>query len=171
MKRYAQACFELAVERNALDGWQEALKRIAALKTDEKLMRLLENPQLVFDAKKSLLEERLKGVHPLALNLAFVLTAKGNLRRGDDLLQEFNRLVDAHRGTERARVTTAMPLGDEESQSISRRLGGIVHAEVAVESQVDPSMIGGFIARIGDLLIDGSVRQRLETLRKQLTAG
>jgi F-type H+-transporting ATPase subunit delta len=61
-----------------------------------------------------------------------------------------------------------MPLIDEDREAISRRLGEIVEHKVVIDAQVDPSIIGGFIARIGDTLIDGSIRQRLETLKKNL---
>jgi F-type H+-transporting ATPase subunit delta len=59
-------------------------------------------------------------------------------------------------------------LGDEESKAISLRLGEIVDRKVVIDAQVDSSIIGGFIARMGDTLIDGSIRQKLETLKKNL---
>jgi F-type H+-transporting ATPase subunit delta len=65
-------------------------------------------------------------------------------------------------------VTTVFPLGDEESKAISRRLGEIVERKVVIDAHVDASIIGGFIARIGDKLIDGSIHQKLETLKKSL---
>jgi F-type H+-transporting ATPase subunit delta len=61
-----------------------------------------------------------------------------------------------------------LPLSDEEKTTISRRLGAMVEHQVVTEGQVDPSIIGGFIARMGDQLIDGSIRQRLEALKKNL---
>jgi F-type H+-transporting ATPase subunit delta len=93
------------------------------------------------------------------------------LGRGRDILQKFNALVDAHQGIERAQVTTALPLSDEEKKTISRRLGEIVHRNVVMEGDVDPSIIGGFIARMEDTLIDGSVRQKLESLKKSMMEG
>ena len=65
-------------------------------------------------------------------------------------------------------MITALPLDEREKEAISNRLGKIAERKVAVDSQVDPSIIGGFIARIGDTLIDGSVHQKLETLKKNL---
>jgi len=167
-KRYAQAAFELAVERNELENWQQGLREIADLTKDEEIMALLQNPRLPFDAKKSLLQKRLGEITPLVFNLALLLVSKGILRRGGDILQQYNALLDAHHGIERAKVTAALPLVDQESEAISRRLGEIVERKVVIDAQVDPSIIGGFIARVGDTLIDGSIRQRLETLRKSL---
>ena len=167
-KRYAQAVFELALERNEFEGWQEGLRRIVDLTTDKKLMALLENPSLSFAAKKNLLQERLGKINPLASNLALLLVSKGLLKRSGDLLEKYNELLDAHRGVERAKVTTALPLGDEEKDAISQRLGKMVEHKVVVDAQVDPSIIGGFVARIGDMLIDGSIHQKLETLKRSL---
>ena len=168
-KRYAQAVFELALERNEFESWQEGLKKIVDLTTDKKLMALLENPSLSFAAKKSLLQERLRETtNPLVVNLALLLVSKGLLRRSSDLLEKYNELLDAHRGIERAKVTTVLPLGDQEKDAISQRLGKIVERKVVVDAQVEPSIIGGFIARIGDMLIDGSVHQKLETLKRTL---
>jgi F-type H+-transporting ATPase subunit delta len=167
-KRYAQAVFELALEKNEFESWQEGLGKIVGLTTDKKLMALLENPNLSFAAKKTLLQERLGKINPLTFNLALLLVSKGLLRRSTDLLEKYNELLDAHRGVERAKVTTALPLADEERDAVSQRLGKMVEHKVVVDAQVEPSIIGGFIARIGDMLIDGSVHQKLESLKRSL---
>jgi F-type H+-transporting ATPase subunit delta len=167
-KRYARAAFELALEKNELEVWQEGLKKMADSTTDQQLMALLQDPRISFDAKKSLLQKRLGEIHPLAFNLAVLLVSKGILSRSGDIFQRYNHLLDAYRGVERARVTTALPLGTAEKELVSRRLGEIIDRKVVMDSQLDPSIIGGFIARMGDTLIDGSIRQKLETLKKNL---
>jgi len=170
-KRYAQAAFELALERKELESWQEGLKKMADITSDQEVMSLLENPRLPFSAKKTLLQKSLGEMHPLAFNLGLLLVSKGMLGRSRDILQKFNALVDAHQNIERAQVTTALPLGEEEKKTISRRLGEIVHRNVVMEGQVDSSIIGGFVARMGDTLIDGSLRQKLESLKKSMMQG
>ncbi|MGZ3535896.1 MAG: ATP synthase F1 subunit delta, partial [Thermodesulfobacteriota bacterium] len=129
-KRYAQAVFEIALERKEFESWQEGLKKIVDLSADQKLMALLENPSLSFAAKKSLLQERLRETNPLVVNLALLLVSKGLLRRSRDLLEKYNELLDAHRGIDRAKVTTVLPLGDQEKDAISQRLGKIVERKV-----------------------------------------
>jgi F-type H+-transporting ATPase subunit delta len=167
-KRYARAAFDLALEKNELEAWQEGLKKMADSTTDQQLMALLQDPRISFDAKKSLLRKGLAEVHPLVFNLAVLLVSKGILSRSRDIFQQYNNLLDAHRGVERAKVTTALPLDSEEEEVVSRRLGEIVDRKVVIEGQADPSILGGFIARMGDTLIDGSIRQKLETLKKSL---
>ena len=167
-KRYAKAVFELALERNELEGWHEGLEKIAESTRDEELMALLENPKLSFPAKKSLLEKRLGKINPLAFNLILLLISRGLFRLADDISRQYHVLWDAHRGMEHVEVTTALPLSDQDEGVISQRIGKVVGRRIVMDARVDPSMIGGFIARMGDMLIDGSIRQRLETFKKDL---
>jgi len=167
-KRYAQAAFELALEKNELESWQISLGKIAGIAANAKLMALLENPKLSFDVKRDLLEERLGEVNPLALNLACLLMSRGRLRIAGNISQQYALLLDAHYGIEHAEVVTALPLDDEDKERISNRLGEMTGRKVVIDAQVDPSVIGGFKAKVGDMLIDGSIRNRLESLRKRL---
>jgi F-type H+-transporting ATPase subunit delta len=167
-KRYAQAAFELALERNELESWQEGLKKIANLTAHKELMALLETPRLPFEAKKELLRQPLGEINPLALNLAFLLVHKGSLGLSGDILQQYIALLDAHRGVERAKVIVALPLSERDRETISGHLGKVLERKIVIDDKVDSSIIGGFIARMGDMLIDGSIRQRLESLKNSL---
>jgi F-type H+-transporting ATPase subunit delta len=167
-KRYAQAAFKLALEKGELESWQASLRRIADMSTDEKLVALLENPKLPFEAKKALLAERLGKINPLALNLAYLLVHKRRLSVAGDISLQYDRLLDTHYGVEHVEVITALPLGDEDRERISSQFGEITGHKVVIDAQVDPSIVGGIKAKIGDTLIDGSIRNRLEALRKSL---
>jgi F-type H+-transporting ATPase subunit delta len=167
-KRYAQAAFDLALEKNELETWQEDLRGIADLTDDEELMAFLQSPRLPFASKRSVLQKGLGEINPLAFNLALLLASKRRLKLAREISQQYDELLDFHRSIEHAEVIAAMPLIDEDQEAISRRLGEIVKHKVVIDVQVDPSIIGGFIARIGDTLIDGSIRQRLEALKKSL---
>jgi len=167
-KRYAQAAFELAREKNELESWQVDLRKIAELSTDESLTDLLENPRLPFQLKRELLETRLGDINALTLNLACLLVGKGILGIAGDISREYDRLLDAHRGIEHAEVLTALSLGEEDKQRLSSKLGELVRRKVIVDDRVDPAIIGGFKAKVDDMLIDASVRNRLESLRKSL---
>jgi F-type H+-transporting ATPase subunit delta len=167
-KRYAQAAFKLALEKGELESWQASLRRIADMSTDEKLVALLENPKLPFEAKKALLAERLGKINPLALNLAYLLVHKRRLSVAGDISLQYDRLLDTHYGVDHVEVITALPLGDEDRERISSQFGEITGHKVVIDAQVDPSIVGGIKAKIGDTLIDGSIRNRLEALRKSL---
>ena len=167
-KWYAQAIFELALEKKELEGCQKGLDQLAELTRDESLMALLENPKLPFEAKEHLLREKLGEGHPFVFNLALLLVSKDGLRLAGDIDHHFRLLFDAYRGIEHAEVTTAVPLNEKEREIVSNRIGEFTGRKVTLDLQVDPSIIGGFIARIGDTMIDGSVRQNLDSLGKNL---
>ena len=167
-KRYAQAAFKLAHEKGELDSWQGSLRKIADLATDEQLVALLENPKLSFQTKKAILVEFLGKINPLALNLACLLVHKGRLGIAGDISRQYDRLLDTHYGIEHVEVITALPLDDEDRKRISSRFEEIIGHKVVIDAQVDPSIVGGIKAKIGDTLIDGSVKGKLGALRKSL---
>jgi len=169
--RYAQAVFSIARERNELDRWQSDLEGIAHLVEDEVVISLLENPKLCFDDKARLLSERLGTINRLALNLVYLLISRGRLNIIGEIAGEYHRLLDSYRGIERARLVTAIPLGDDDRLMLERRLGAIVGKKVAVEPEVDSSLLGGIVVRVGGKLLDGSTRSRLEALKNEIARG
>ena len=169
-KRYSQAVFNIALETNQLDRWQSDLKKIASLSDDATLIAWLESPKFHFDNKARLLSEQLGDINPLALNLVYLLVARGRLSMVGDITDEYQRLLDSYRGIERAEVITAIPLDDEDKQKLGERLGAVVDKKVVLKPEVDSSLIGGIIARIGDKLLDGSTRSKLAALKRELAS-
>ena len=85
-----------------------------------------------------------------------------------EIADEYRQLLDSYRGIEQAEVITAIPLDDEEIQKIEEQLETIVGKKVVIKPEVDSSLIGGIVARIGGKLLDGSTRSRLETLKREM---
>ena len=135
---------------------------------DATLIAWLENPKFRFDDKVGLLSEQLGDLNPLTLNLVYLLAARGRLSMIGDIADEYQRLLDSYRGIEQAEVITAVPLDDEDRLRLGERLGAVVGKKVVVKPEVDSSLIGGFIARIGGKLLDGSTRGKLEALKREL---
>lgn len=167
-RRYAQAAFDLAMEKNELDSWQKSLVKAVDLSKDEKLMELLENPKLPFEFKQGILKKQLKGINPLALNLVGFLMVRGGLKSVGDISREYDNLLDAHRGVSHAAVLTAIALDSGTKKGMATRIEKILGGEVVIDAQVDPAMIGGVRAKVGDMLIDGSISSRLKSLRNSL---
>ena len=167
-RRYAQAVFEIALGRKELDRWQSDLRTIASLGEDDTIIAWLENPKFRFDDKVRLLSEQLGDLNPLALNLVYLLVARGRLSMIGDIADEYQRLLDSYRGIEQAEVITAVPLDDEDRLRLGERLGAVVGKKLVVKPEVDSSLIGGFIARIGGKLLDGSTRSKLEALKREM---
>ena len=167
-KRYSQAVFEIALEKQELDSWQSDLRKIASLSQDATFIALLQSPRLRFEDKAKLLAELLSDINPLALNLVYLLVDRGRLDTAGEIADEYQQLVDSYRGIEQAEVTTAMPLSDEDRLKLARRLGAVVGKEVVLKSEVDSSLIGGIVVRIGGKLVDGSTRSQLQALKREL---
>jgi F-type H+-transporting ATPase subunit delta len=170
-RRYAQAVFDIAREKKELDKWQSDLDKVAALSGDATVMALLEDPRVPFEAKAKILSGQLGDIEPLALNLVYLLVARGRLGMLGDIADEYRLLLDSYRGIERAEVTTAVALDEKDIAGLEERLGEMVGKKVVVEARVDSSLIGGVVARVGGKLLDGSTITRLMTMRKALAGG
>ena len=167
-RRYSQAVFEIALEKKELDKWQSDLRKIASLNEDATFIAFLESPKFHFEDKTRLLSERLGDINPLALNLVYLLINRGGLDMIGNIADEYQRLLDSYRGIEQAEVTSAIPLDEEDKAKLAQRLGAVVGKKVVLKSEVDSSLIGGIVARIGGKLLDGSTRNRLMALKKEL---
>ena len=167
-KRYAQAAFDIARERDELDRWATDIQTIADLASQPGVLDILDNSRVPFDDKARLLRSGLADLSPLALNLAHLLVEKGRIALADQVRDEYQRLLNEHRGVAEATVITAVPISDDERRAVTQRLQEVTGKEIVLEAQVDPEIIGGLVARVGDRVIDGSTRGRLLDLRRRL---
>ena len=168
VKRYAQAIFEIALERKELDKWQSDLGKIAKLSEDTAFIIVLESPKFRLEDKVKVLAERLGDISPLALNLASLLIAKGRFSMAHDTAEEYQRLLDSYHGIEQAEVITAIPLTDADTQNLVKRLSELTGKKIVLKPEVNPNLIGGVVVRIGGKLIDGSTRSKLTDLQREL---
>jgi F-type H+-transporting ATPase subunit delta len=167
--RYAKAIFGIAVERNELAGWKSDLEKLAVLGANDTLTDLLENPSVHSGDKIKVMSSVLEGISPLALNLVKLLVVKGRFDLAPEIAVHYQQLLDEHSGTERAEVITAVPLSEDERQKLEIRLGKVINKKVIVSRTVDPGLIGGIVARMGGKLLDGSVKSKLENLKKEIS--
>jgi F-type H+-transporting ATPase subunit delta len=167
-RRHAQAVFQIALERNELEKWQADLETMVSRLRDPQLFALLENPKLHFSEKAKFLQDVLTEISPLAMNLAYFLVAKNRLSIFDDLIIEYKRLVDAYYGIEHAEVITAIPIEERDEERLKVGLVNVIHKEIMLTTQVDPQIMGGVVVKVGDELIDASIRTKLHRLRRNL---
>ncbi len=167
-KRHAQAAFQIALERKELEAWRGDLERLSEAVKDPLLFAFLESPRIHFEEKARILHQGLEGLNPFVMNLVLLLVARGRLGLVADMVLEYGRLVDEHRGIAHAEVTTAVPLEPDEKDKLVHRLGDLVGREIVLTTRVAPAIIGGLVARVGDKLIDGSTKSRLLALRESL---
>lgn len=168
-RRYAQAIFSLAREQNKLEQWDADLANMDEAFKQDNLRNFLDNPKTTRDAKIHFIREVLASrISPEALNLVLILIRRERQSAVSSVFQEYTKLWNKLRGIEIAEVTTAISVGPAEEEAIRSRLSAITGKQITVQMKVDPEIVGGLIARIGDTLIDGSVLTRLQNLRKQL---
>ena len=167
-KRHAQAVFQLALERNEVEKWRSELETIADTLSEPELAAILQDPKIHFSDKVKLLNSCLPGLSQLALNFVYLLVSRQRLGILEGVVTEYKRMADAQMGLERARVVTAIPVDEEDRDKLSRYLASMTGKQIVLTADVDPAIIGGFVARIGDRLIDGSTRSKLEALKKKL---
>ena len=170
-RRYARAVFEIALERKELDRWQADLENIAVLGRNAAFIALMEDPKIGFEKKDKVLSKLLGGVNPLARNLVYLLVSRERLNLVGEIAEEYQRLLDGYRGIEHAEVVTAVPLDAADKKRLEEHLGKVVGKKIVLEASVDPSLVGGMVARVGGKLLDGSTRSRLLALKKELAAG
>src|SRR5579875_3681040 len=159
-RRYAEAAFALARQTQAEDAWARDLQRLADLLAVPVAEKALTSPAVPAAQKLAAIDAELPDLQPPVRNLVQLL-----LR---DIAAAYRELWHRARGIVTAQVTTAVPLSDAQRALLAERLGRYVGRQVELETNVDPSIMGGVVARVGDLLLDGSVRGRLEALRRRL---
>ena len=170
-KRYAKALFQVGKEENALDDFSSALADMAKLYTDipevsDGLTNLL-YPQDVREKVMEKLVEAMK-VSTLMANFFNLLVQK---RRADvlpDIAEVFQALVDDDRNMCQGTVVSAMEISGALNDKIKATLEKITGKQVVVKNEVDPSIIGGIVARVGDLVLDGSIKTQLKGLEESI---
>ena len=171
-KRYAEAVFEIAQENNQLEEWRQGLEKITSVLEIPELKVILVSPKLSFESKRKLLQECLKDILPSALNLVYLLVAKGRTNLVALIKKEYDRLLDSFYGIERIKIITAVPIEDNVRGMLIDKLEKLTSNEVVSDFELNPAILGGIVIKIGDKLIDGGLKTRLETLKKNLhTAG
>jgi F-type H+-transporting ATPase subunit delta len=169
-RRYAEAAFQLATRDDSIETWRRELEQAAAV-TDGQLMAVLANPALPLDERLEAANRILADLSQSVRNVIFLLIRRHRIEQLPRVVAEFIRLDDRRQGIVHATATSAAPLTDLEVRALTARLEQMTGGTIALETDVDTALLGGLIVRVGDRLIDGSVRGRLERLRQQLAAG
>jgi F-type H+-transporting ATPase subunit delta len=169
-KRYAQAVVELAREKGSFDAWQRDLGVLRAVVSESGIRTFLENPSIQASAKVEAVDAVLGDVQPEAKNLVHMLIERRRTGIIQDLADLFDEAVLAVKGSALVDLTTAEPLDDAGQSLVREHLSRLLGKNVELRLKVDPEVIGGFIARSGDQIIDGSVVNQLRRLRARLAA-
>lgn len=168
-RRVAEAIIELAQKQQDYDAWLSDLRTLEERLGSESVLDVLEHPDVPFAEKRRLIDRLVGGdVRPEGLHVAYYLVTKEHIRRLTGVLHAFQDLVNDVRHIRVADVVTARPLEPDQEAALRAVLGRRFGAGVELRQRVDPTIIGGVVIRVGDLLLDGSVQGRLDALREQL---
>ena len=169
-RRYAEAAFQLATRDDTIETWRRELELAAAM-TEGQLVAVLANPALPLAERLDAANRVLANVSQSVRNIVLLLVRRHRIEQLPRVVAEFVRLDDRRQGITHATATSAAPLTDLEVKALTARLEQMTGGRIALETDVDADLLGGLVVRVGDRLIDGSVRGRLERLRSQLAAG
>ena len=173
-RRYARALFSLAQEEgNVAEVKNELAQFSAMIEQNAELHRALFRPIHPAAERRAVLLgvcERM-GMRPIVLNLFSFLVDQRRLIDFEGIRDEYERLADEAAGRTKASVVSAAPLSDRDRERLERALSARSGGVVELDVDVDPSLIGGVIAKMGALVFDGSLRTQLNQLRASLTKG
>lgn len=170
--RYARALLDVALkEKQNLDAIEKELASfVDLLKQHATLEKVLLNPAVPVPRKRAAVVEltRRAKTSPIAAKLLLLLAERDRLVLLPELLAAYRERLLDYRQVVRADVTTAAPLGADRGKALERSLAQVTGRTVLLETRVDPSIIGGVVARVGSTVYDGSITTQLQKMKARL---
>ena len=173
-KRYARALLETARESGKQKEYGQQLDLVrATLDKISELKQVLSNPAIGKNERDEVWREVLNHIEldQIVKNFLMLLMDRGRLIYIDQIADYYNELLDEQQGITRATVRSVAELNDIEIKNLTERLEALVGKKIILEVKGDPSLIGGMVAQIGDLVLDGSLKNELARLKDSLTRG
>ncbi|MBN2135546.1 MAG: ATP synthase F1 subunit delta [Acidobacteria bacterium] len=170
--RYAKALYQAAPEEKEFVKIRDSFDYFIKLFGDNKeLNAVLLSPAISPLKKKKIITDLSEkaGFHPVFIRLLLLITDKGRLNIVETIYNEFLAFIDKEAGIERAKLFYSDELSPTEQKDIQAELSRITGKDIKMELHQDPALIGGVKIQIGGVIYDGSIRNRLEMMRKQLT--
>jgi F-type H+-transporting ATPase subunit delta len=172
-RRYAKAMVEIGIESGSLDSLVRELGDLAAAyKSSPEFQDALENPLVAIQAKHAVVAEVAGRVAagPMTKNLVRMLTDRRRMSALPRIAELVNEMSDARKGVVHAEVVSAVELSEGFYARLQRELEQMTGQKIVLDRRIDPSVVGGVAARIGDMVIDGSLRASLHEMRSTLLA-
>ena len=169
-RNYAETLFELARRNESIQEYGDALGMVAGLLEDDSRFRtFVETPRIDDENKKDVIRKVFRDKAPKqVINFVLITIDKRRQTLLREISAEYLLLLDDHLGREHVEVTVARPLDDTTENVVSERLSKMLGKQAIPHIRVKPEILGGLIVRTGDMIYDGSVRRRLEDLRRRL---
>jgi F-type H+-transporting ATPase subunit delta len=166
---YARSLFEVAKDRGLLNVIREQLGQfVAALNDNREVAIFFFSPYFSTDEKKAGLKRMVTGAEPIFYNFLEALLERHRMPTIYRIRVAFDQMWDEENRLLPVQVTSAVALDEETVKSIGDRIGEQTGRKIQLSSDVDDSIIGGIVLRVGNVILDASIRNRLEQLRKQV---
>lgn len=166
---YAEALFEAAEAQGAIDLVRSQLGEfVTAMADTPDLRAVLASPEVEASAKRAAVSEIMEGAHPVTTGMVQVLLDRGRIGEVDAVVVAYGRRVDVAEGRVVVTAVTAVSLTPELREAIRAKVRTQTGRDVELDEAVDPSIIGGLVLRVGDVVVDASVRTRLDEMRRSL---
>jgi F-type H+-transporting ATPase subunit delta len=169
---YGRSLFEVAREHGKLDELREQLAQFAdALDAERQLAVFFFSPYFSSKEKQDGLERMLEGADELLLNFLKLLIESHRMPVIFRIREEYERLWDEENRTLAVQITSAIELDQATTESLGRTIGERAGRKVTLAARVDPDILGGIVLRVGNSILDASIRNRLEQLRRHVAQG
>lgn len=170
--RYAKAILELSKEEKSLDETYNNMQLIeTTIAENEELQTVLNSSIIKLDVKKNILQAVFEGkINDVSKKLINLLVTNKRVSDFGNVASQFIVLYDAEKGKQIAQVTTAIPLTDALKTLVLVKVKELTGKEAILENNVNPSILGGFILRIGDIQYDASISNKLNVIKRQFNA-
>lgn len=167
---YAEAMFNIARAEDSLENIEDGLLQLKKLlKENGELREFIHNPGISPSEKKGALSEIFgKDASPIMLNFLNLLIDRNRQRRLPEIIEEYFNITASFRKNITAHVTSAVPLTEDLIGEMAKRLSLLTGKTVVIENEVDESIVGGFIVRIKEKIMDASIHGQFEKLREKL---
>ena len=166
---YARALFEVAVEHDSLDEVREQLDAFAdAMNENRQLASFFFSPYFSSQEKKDGLNRAVIDADPALANFLQALIERHRMPAIFRIRTEFVALWEEERRLLPVQITSAVELDSETVENLGKRIGEQVDRQIELSSDVDPDILGGVVLRVGNVILDASIKNRLEQLRKQV---
>ena len=166
---YAEALYEAAVGAGRIREVDRDLTAFAeALVENRSLARAVLNPKFGLEAKKRVIASLLSGGEPLVRNAVLLMADNGRLAVLGDMSVAYREMAAVEEQLLDVEVTTAVPLGEDDLETLERRIGAATGLDVRMTTAVDESIVGGLVLHARGVLLDASVRRQLDDIRRAL---
>lgn len=170
-KTYGDALFEVGIEKDMIDSLNEEVKAVSdILDQNKELNRLLSHPQIMMEEKLDVINHIFYGrVSAELYGFLQIIIQKGRQANMNEIFDWFKNRVKQYRHVGVVYVATPLPLKSEQKTAIEKKILATTEFEsLEIHYQLDPSLIGGMVIRIGDRVVDGSIKNKLDKLSREL---